>query len=210
LRYLTTKPLAAKGEVPLNRAGDPFDPPVTYNRQQLVIDCSVMVDAISDLGPSFTSVGDLTSLMGKVNNKEIRIFSIPNDASTCDYWSLLLEDVNVTKIKVPVDAVHPSGCAYAVALRIVYDPLGHCAVVLNSGYNELVASGGGFKKRKCRGNDQAEASAPVLLDDVGTAIVPGALIPATYVICPTHETFDFASLGLPEAFCDNVFPTPAP
>lgn len=209
-RYLTTKPLAAKGEVPLNRAGDRFDPPITYNRQQLVIDCSVMLDNILDMGPSFTSVGDLTSLIGKVNNDEIRIFSIPNDASTCDYWSLLLEDVNVSKIKVPVDALHPAGCAYAIALRIIYDPLGHCAVPLNSGYSELVWAGGVFKKRKCRGNDQAEVSSPALLDDVGTTIVPGAVIPATYIICPTHETFAFSSLGLPESFCDNVFPTPAP
>jgi hypothetical protein len=203
-KYLATQPVGAKGETPANRAKDGFDPPIMVPRTQTVITAEIMVDAMSDLG--FATVGDLNKLVGKVNSERIQIFSIPDESDMgCDYWTLLLEDAGVTKIKTP------AGCSYLVSLRIIYDPLGHCAVVLNSGYNELVEPGtANEKKRKCRGADQMEVSAPVPLDANGQAIDPKTLPAAgTYVICPNRETFAWSVLGLPKTFCTPA-PTPAP
>lgn len=202
--YLTTQPVGAKGEIVQNRAKDAFDPSVMGHRTQQVITAEIMVDDIADLG--FASVGELTGLAGKVNSERIQIFSIPDESTMgCDYWSLLLEEVAVNKVQTP------TGCALAVALRIIYDPLGHCPVVLNAGYNELVNSGAPEEvRRKCRNADQSEVSSPAVLDAIGRQVSPVNL-PAqtTYIIAPSRETFNFTALGLPTLFCGAV-PTPPP
>jgi hypothetical protein len=206
-KYLTTKPLGSKGEQVLNRAKDAFDPPVMGQRTQLVINAEIMVDAIYDLGsPAFASVSDLTSLAGKVNSERIQVFSCPDETGIgADYWTLLLDEVTVTKIKTP------TGCAYLVALRIVYDPLAHCPVVLNAGYNELVEPGtANEKRRKCRGEDQAEVSSPVPLDANGQRVTAANLpAGATYIVFPSRETFAWSKLGLPTTFCGTSI-TPSP
>jgi hypothetical protein len=197
--YLPTKPDGYKGENVLNRARDPFDPPPTYPRQQVVITADIMVSNITDLG--FRHVGDLEAMVGKVNSSKIQLFSFPDESGEgCDYWTLLLEEAQVTKIKTP------TGCAYQISLRIIYDPLGHCAVVLNAGYNEIVLGGTvAEKKRKCRGADQAESSIPLPLKDDGSQIslsdLPNNI---NYIICPTHEATAFSALRLPTTFCGTV------
>jgi len=200
-KYLSTLPAGAQGETVLNRANDPFDPPVMGQRTQIVITCNTIVEEIADLG--FANVGMLQRLVGKVNSERVQIFSIPDEGGIgCDYWSLLLDDVSVTKIK------KPTGCNLAVSYRIIYDPLGHCPVVLNAGFNELV--GAPIKRRKIRDKAQVEISAPVPLDKDGKALLEAALpAGATYIVCPSRETFDFTTLLLPTTFC-GLMPTPAP
>jgi hypothetical protein len=95
-----------------------------------------------------------------------------------------------------------------VSLRLIYDPLAHCTVLLNAGYNELLV--GTAFKRKCRDSGMVEVSAPVPLDKDGVAILPPALPgAATYIVCPSREVAKFSLLGLPVLFC-GAMPTPAP
>jgi len=202
-KYLYSKPGGLAGENILNRAGDVFDPPVNTTRRQTVITATVMVETIADLG--FATVDELVAFTDTVNSERLQILGIPSPLMLGDYWSFLMDDVTVTKL--PKSG---GGCGLKVELRIVYDPLGHCKVVLNSGYNELVDDGGVKKSRKCRDGAQTEVSAPVPLDASGVMVprpnLPGA---ATYIVFPDHNALDFRLLKLPTTFCGDFIP-PAP
>jgi hypothetical protein len=203
--YLSTQPLGSKGEYVLNRAKCPFDPPVTRQRSQIVITADLMVNNLTDIHASILDVGVLQAMVGKVNNAAIQILSLPDESGIgCDYWTLLLEEAAVEKVKTP------TGCAYQISLRIVYDPDGHCAVVLNAGYQELVDSGTPAEKLRQIRVAGKDASTPVPLDQNGEALDPADLPGMeTYLICPNHETTDFSILNLPTTFCGTaVIPAP--
>jgi len=201
-KYLSTLPSGAAGENVLNRAKDPFDPPVTTTRRQNVITATALVHDITDMG--FSSLGALLAMQGKVNDERIQICSIPDETGTGgDYWSFLLDEVLVEKIPTP-----EGDCDLKITLRVIYDPLAHCAVILNAGYNELIVAT--TFRRKCRDGGQVEVSAPVPLDKDGVMVAPSALPgAATYIIAPDHETADFSDLMLPLTICGPM-PTAAP
>jgi hypothetical protein len=201
-KYLTTLPSGAAGENVLNRAKDPFDPPVTTTRRQNVITATALVHDITDMG--FSSLGALLAMQGKVNDERIQICSIPDETGTGgDYWTFLLDEVSVEKLPTP-----EGDCDLKITLRIIYDPLAHCAVILNAGYNELIVAT--TFRRKCRDGGQVEVSAPVPLDKDGVMVAPSALPGATtYIIAPDHETADFSDLMLPLTICGPM-PTAAP
>lgn len=199
-KYLGSLPAGAADEFVLNRAKDPFDPPVMTERRQTVITLTNLVQDITDLG--FTNIGELIANVGKVNSERIQIFSIPDETGMgADYWTLLMDDINVDKLQRP-----DGGCDLAVTMRIIYDPQAHCPVVLNAGYNELVNN----KRRKCYDGGQVEVSAPVCLDKDGLKIDPASLPgAATYIVFPDHETVNFNIFNFPATFC-GAMPTPAP
>jgi len=201
-KYLYSKPSGLAGEVISNRAGEPFDPPTMTTRRQTIISASIVAESIVDLG--FASVNDLVAFTDTVNDDRLLIFGIPSPVMMGDYWSFLMDDVTITKLpKIG------GGCDIRVDLRIVYDPLGHCQVVLNAGYNERVPDGGVDKRRKCRDNGQTEVSAPVPLDANGI-MVPPATLPgaATYIVFPDHNAVAFSALKLPTTLCGSAAPTP--
>jgi len=198
-KYLHSLPAGAAGDFIFNRANDPFDPPVMTQRRQKVINLSMLVKDISDLG--FTSVGEMMAYEGKVNLKQMQLFSIPSNATLCDYQTLLLEEINCEKLMKP-----DGTCDILATIRIIYDPMGHLQVVLNAGYNEIP---GGVRK-KIVDDGQVEISSPWPLDKDG-AKIPLASLPAsaTYIIFPDHEKVDFEPFNFPTTFC-GINPTPAP
>lgn len=201
-KYLGSNPEGTVDEFIFNRAGEPFDPPVMTQRRQKVINLSMLVQDITDVG--FSSVGELIEYEDCVNSTRLQLFSIPDNAGTrVDFWTLLLEEINVEKL------IKPDGtCDLLVTIRIVYDPLGHCQVVLNAGYNELVNG----KPQKIKEAGQVEVSSPRPLDANGLAVpqdsLPGS---ATYIVFPDHFAVDFAPFNFPTTFCGiNPLPTAAP
>jgi hypothetical protein len=199
-KYLFSLPHGDAGENILNRATDPFDPPVMTQRRQKVINLSMLVMSITELG--FPTVGQLLACEGKVNSERKQIFSIPDETGAgCDYLTLLLEEINVEKLMKP-----DGTCDILVTMRIIYDPLGHCQVILNAGYNELV---GGVPKKITDGG-QVEVSSPRPLKDngekVATADLPNG---ATYLVFPDHEKMDFSVFNFPLTFC-GINPTLPP
>lgn len=200
-RYLHSLPDGLAGESVVNRAGDPFDPPPMTQRKQTVIDASVLVDDITDLGVGITSVGKLMSYIGKVNLEDLRVFGIPAPLTYCEPWTLLMDDIACEKVPLT-----DGTCDYRVSFRMVYDPMGHCQVVLNAGYSELIND----KARKVTGDDQVEVSSPVPLDDDGKKVEKAAL-PAgvTYIVFPDRDTAYFLDFNFPGDFCE-LAPTEAP
>ena len=201
-KYLPSMPSGLAQEQILNRAKDPFDPPVMSLRHQSVITLSMLTQDITNTG--FPTVGALLANLGKVNSERIQIFSIPDESGMgCDYWTLLMDDISVEKLLRP-----DGGCDLSVTMRIIYDPLSHCQVVLNSGYGELV--GTPKKRRNCRDAGMVDVSAPVPLDANGVA-VPVLSLPAaaTYIVFPDHVAMNWNVFGFPITFC-GISPTPAP
>lgn len=203
--YLETQPVGALGEYVLNRAKCPLDPPVMQQCSQIVIHADIMVNNLTDIHPYLTSIAELQFMVGKVNKTKIQILSLPDETGAgCDYWTLLLEEAAVTRIDTP------TGCAYQISLRIVYDPDAHCAAVLNAGYQELVDSGTSAEKLRQIRVAGKDATTPIPLNDAGEAIDPADL-PGfeTYLIAPNHGTCDFSVLNLPTTFCGDP-PSPIP
>jgi len=203
--YLSTQPLGSIDELVLNRAKCPLDPPVMRQKSQIVITADIMVNNLTDIDASFLDVGVLQDMVGKVNKSAIQVLSLPDESGVgCDYWTLLLEEAAVTKIKTP------TGCAYQISLRLVYDPDGHVAVVLNAGYQELVDSGTPTEKLRQIRVAGKDATTPIPLDQNGEALDPVDLPGMeTYIICPNHATAEFSVLNLPTTFCGDP-PSPIP
>jgi len=201
-RYLQSRPSGLAGEFIVNRAREPFDPPVMSQRHQSVITLSMLTHDITNTG--FATVGSLMGTLGKVNDARVQIFSIPDESGAgCDYWTLLMDDVSVDKLLRP-----DGGCDILVTLRIIYDPLGHCQVVLNCGYNQLLTPAA--LRTPCKTDSQTEVSSPMPLDANGKQLAIGGLpASATYIVFPDHQTTGFAAFNFPATFC-GISPTPAP
>jgi len=193
-KYVSTEPSGLAEELVLNRAKDPFDPPVMTQRYQTVINLTNLVHDITDLG--FLTIGAMQWYLGKMNSEKIQLFSIPDESNLgCDYWTLLIEDMQFEKLPKP-----DGDCDLAVSIKIVYDRMNHCQAVLNAGYNELV--GTPPKRRKCRDAGMVEVSAPVPLGLTGKMLEPIS-IPSyvRYIMVPDHEAVPFNVFNFPPLFC---------
>jgi hypothetical protein len=207
-KYLHTKPNGQIGEPIVNRAIEPFDPPVMASRYQTVLDCSILVSSFENLNfgdPVETTLSGIQYYLNKVNIMSMNIFGLDSDSSTehlpngCDPWTLLVEAMDVEKVRRA-----DGGCDLQVSVRIVYDPKGHCDIVLNQGTKELKAAG---KKVNITDDGQVSTGTPMLLDKDGKKLATAsAPTDATYIICPKYETADLRQLHLPELFCGNYTP----
>jgi hypothetical protein len=192
-QYLYSSPSGLAGEWVMNRADDKFDPPIMFERRLSLITANIIVPDTTYLG--FQSVGELRNLEGKVNGERVTLFSFPDNSQAigCQYWTLLMQDVDVEKLPKPA-----GGCDLQVTYRILYDPMGHCQVVLNSGFNQILGTG---EKVPVYTSDQVNSNTPLPLDNNGL-VIPAASLPAalTYIFFPDHETYDFNKLNLPKTF----------
>jgi hypothetical protein len=171
-------------------------------RHQSIITLTMLTQDITNTG--FATVGSLMATLGKVNDAKVQLFSIPDETGAgCDYWTLLMDDVSVDKLLRP-----DGGCDILVTLRIIYDPMAHCQVVLNCGYNQLLTPAA--LRSKCKEDGQMDCSSPMPLDAAGKQLAIGGLpATATYIVFPDHMTTSFAAFGFPITFC-GISPTPAP
>ena len=203
--YLHTLPLGLSEESVLNMAGDPFDPPVTAVRYATVLDCSIMATSFYNLNwgdPPETDLDGVVYWRGKVNSTKMNLFGLNNDGGGCDLWTLLVEEVDVEKIR-KADGT----CDIMLNVRIVYDPLSHCQVMLNQGWREKKTAA---KKANATDDGQVSSGKPVLLDKDGKKLATTASPDdATWVIVPTFDIADLTMLHLPTTF-DGAFIPPPP
>jgi len=201
-KYLHTKPSGLIGEAVVNRAYDAFDPPVVGNRFQTAIDASILVTSFYNLNfgdPVETTLGGIEYYHNKVNISPITVFGLTN----CQPWTLLLEELNVEKLRKGDGSVD-----LAINIRLVYDPRGHCEIVLNQGLREIKAASA---KTAATDDGQIVSGKPILLDKDGKKVVTASLpAAATYIIIPTHETAEFSQLHLPQTFAGDYIPPPPP
>ena len=205
-KYLHTKPSGLIGEPIVNRAIEPFDPPVMANRYQTVLDCGILVSSFQNLNfgdPVEITLAGIQYYLNKVNILPMNLFGLNLDGNLvpngCDPLTLLVEEMDVEKVRRA-----DGGCDLQVSVRIVYDPRGHCDVVLNQGTKEIKAAG---KKVNATDDGQVSTSTPMLLDATGKKLATASpATDATYIICPKYETADLRQLHLPETFCGNYTP----
>lgn len=116
----------AAGRAILNSAGDPFDPPLTVKRRIATLSLGIVVDSLTDIDASFTSIKAIKALEGKSNSDSVTI---------ADYAA---NPAEVRIVSVTVDGVREADTnRLRVGFDMEFDPWLHIPVVLDAGFNEL-------------------------------------------------------------------------
>lgn len=172
----------------LNSAGDPFDPPLTEERTDLILTVYRNEENI-----------DIYTLLSNSGKGEV------NDAE----WNGFEEKtVKVLPIKIPQQQWSQEGqknyWAMAYQFHIKFE--GWTRRVVNQGFNELYTSGSVTKSRPIVDAYGAKASDPVLLDEDGHAL-PYPVDDDSIVVLEfeVNEAIDFGIFGL-----DDIFPAVTP
>lgn len=175
----------AAGQPIVNSAGDPFDPPVTSFRIRPIITLQKNFTELTDIG-AITTIAQLMSYVGKVNNAPITIAGI-----YANYGQFLVDDINCVRTE------EDGQDFYNTTIRIIYDEEYFCEKVLNAGFNEagvppkpILASG-------------IPVTSPQLLDAAGAKITgtPAAKkAAAIYYAFGTQDGIAYSDLGLPTTF----------
>lgn len=166
---------AITGDAVLNKAGDPFDPPIMYE----VALTSISVQRHYSSRPTW--------LFSHRNTR--------NDAAlTIGGTSIALGQGRIRDLTIS-DEKHSNAFPYFTAdIEIEVDDIDtHQAQVLNDGMNQLVLEGATYKKRPCMVREEP-AQSPQPLDALGRQIDPTTL-PGAAVVLQWHR-YPLSSWGV--------------